>query len=175
MRAFRSRLRRSRPLLPPLRLRLLPSPPLPACRFPHVPALSALAPLLAMPTLALFPASAPATAPSFSVGVLPLVRLALALVLNGLAFLGGLACLGALGTVRSTNATGASCGGMRWSRVDSDIPRLMAGLCVLPVRSGLPSLLPPKELSSRDGASNEARPSPRAPERRDEPGRDTGP
>jgi hypothetical protein len=31
----------------------------------------------------------------------------------------------ALGTVRSTNATGASPGVMRWSRVDSDIPRLM--------------------------------------------------
>ena len=31
----------------------------------------------------------------------------------------------ALGTVRSTNATGASNGLMRWSRVDSDIPRRM--------------------------------------------------
>ena len=31
----------------------------------------------------------------------------------------------ALSIVRSTNATGASCGIMRWSRVDSDIPRLM--------------------------------------------------
>jgi len=31
----------------------------------------------------------------------------------------------ALGTVRSTNATGASSGVMRWSRVDSDILRLM--------------------------------------------------
>ena len=66
MRAFRSRLRRPGPLLPPLRLRLLPSPPLPACRFPLAPALSALAPLLAMPTRALSPASAPTTAPSFT-------------------------------------------------------------------------------------------------------------
>ena len=31
----------------------------------------------------------------------------------------------ALGTVRSTKATGASRGVMRWSRVDSDIPRLI--------------------------------------------------
>ena len=31
----------------------------------------------------------------------------------------------ALGTVRSTHATGASPGVMRWSRVDSDITRLM--------------------------------------------------
>ena len=44
----------------------------------------------------------------------------------------------ALGTVRSTTATGTSCGVMRWSRVDSDIPRLMAGLCVLLVRSAQP-------------------------------------
>jgi hypothetical protein len=94
MRAFRCRLRRPDPLLPPLRLRLLPLPFLPACRFPLAPTLSALAPLLAMRTLALFPASAPATAPSFSVSVLPLVRLALALVPNGLVLLGGLASLG---------------------------------------------------------------------------------
>ena len=31
----------------------------------------------------------------------------------------------ALGTVRSTHATGASLGVMRWSRVDSEIPSLM--------------------------------------------------
>ena len=62
MRAFRSRLRHPGPLLPPLRLRLLPSPPLPACRFPRAPAPSALAPLLAMPTLVLFTTGT--TAPS---------------------------------------------------------------------------------------------------------------
>ncbi len=56
--------------------------------------LSALAPLLAMLTRGLSPASAPTTAPSFSVSVLTLLRLALALVLKGLAFLGGLASLG---------------------------------------------------------------------------------
>jgi hypothetical protein len=50
--------------------------------------------LLAMTTLALSPASAPTTASSFSVSVLPLLLLALALVFNGLAFLGGLASLG---------------------------------------------------------------------------------
>jgi len=123
--AFLPRLRRPGPLprLPPLRLWLLP-PPHPHCRFPLAPALSALAPLLAMPTRALSPASAPTTAPSFSVRVLPLLRLALTVVLHGLAFLGGLAQV-ALGTVRSTNATGARCGLMRWSRVDSDIPRRM--------------------------------------------------
>jgi len=93
MRAFLPRLRRPGPLLP-LRLRLLLSPPLPACRFTLAPALSALAPLLAMPTLALSPASAPTTAPSFTVSVLPLLRLALALVLHWLPFLGGLASLG---------------------------------------------------------------------------------
>ena len=47
VRAFRLRLRRPGPLLPPLRLRLLPYPPFPACRFPLALALSALAPLLA--------------------------------------------------------------------------------------------------------------------------------
>jgi hypothetical protein len=72
------------------RLRLLP----PRLPLPPPPAPSALAPLLAMPTLALFRASAPTTAPSFSVGFLPLIRVALALVLNGLAFLGGLDSLG---------------------------------------------------------------------------------
>jgi len=51
-----------------------------------------------MPTLALSPASAPTTAPSFSVSVLPLLRLALALVLNGLAFRG--TCLAAGGEGR---------------------------------------------------------------------------
>ena len=61
MRAFVPRLRRPGPLFPPLSLRLHPSPPLPACRFPLAPALSALAPLLAMPTRALSPASAPTT------------------------------------------------------------------------------------------------------------------
>jgi hypothetical protein len=71
-----------------------PAPHLPACRFPLAPALSALAPLLAMPTRALYPASASATAPSFSVSVLSLLRLALALVLNALGLLGGLASLG---------------------------------------------------------------------------------
>jgi hypothetical protein len=94
MRAFRLRLRRPCPLLPPLRLRLLPSPPLPACRFLLAQALWALARLLAMPTRVLYPASALTTAPSFSVSVLPLLRLARALVLNGIAFLGGLASLG---------------------------------------------------------------------------------
>jgi hypothetical protein len=84
MRAFLPRLRRPGPLLPPLRFRLLPSPPLPAYRFPLDLALSALAPLLAMTTFALSPASAPITAPSFSVSVLSLLRLALALVLHGL-------------------------------------------------------------------------------------------
>jgi len=94
MRAFLPRLRRPGPLLPPLHLRVLPSPPLPACRFPLAPALSALARLLAMPTPALPPASAPTTAPSVSVSVLPLLRLALALVLHGLALPCGLASLG---------------------------------------------------------------------------------
>ena len=94
MRAFSLRLRRPGPLLRPLHLRLLPSPLLPVCCFPLAPALSALAPLLAMPARALSPASAPTTAPSFSVSVLTLLRLALALVLKGLAFLGGLASLG---------------------------------------------------------------------------------
>ena len=74
MRAFLPWLRRPGPLLPSLRLWLLPSPPLPSCRFPLAPALSALAPLFAMPARALSPASAPTTAPSFSVSVLPLLR-----------------------------------------------------------------------------------------------------
>jgi hypothetical protein len=65
MRAFLPRLRRPGPLLP--------SPPLPACRFPLAPALSALAPLLAMPTLVLSPASAPITALSFSASAPPKV------------------------------------------------------------------------------------------------------
>jgi hypothetical protein len=42
--------------------------------FPLGPALSALAPLLAMPTRALSPASAPTTAPSFTASVLPLLH-----------------------------------------------------------------------------------------------------
>ena len=45
-----------------------------------------------MSALSLFPT----TAPSFSVSVLPLLRLALALVLHGLSFLGGLASLSGL-------------------------------------------------------------------------------
>jgi len=98
MRAFRQRMLRPGSLLPPLRLRHLPSPPLPACRFPLVSGpvwpSPTLALRLAMPALALSPASAPTTAASFSVSVLPLLRLALALILNGLAFLGGLDSLG---------------------------------------------------------------------------------
>ena len=58
-----------------------------------------------MPARALSPASAPTTAPSFSVNVLTLLRLALALVLKGLAFLGGLASLG--GHARARNGLGA--------------------------------------------------------------------
>ena len=71
-----------------------------------------------------------------------------------------------------------------------------AGLCVLPVRSAQPldagpqttaehavvalyphSTDPTSYLGAAEmpGASNEARASPRAPERRGEPGRDTGP
>jgi hypothetical protein len=49
MRAFLPRLRRPGPLLPPLHLRLLPSPHLPACRFSLAPALSALALLPGLP------------------------------------------------------------------------------------------------------------------------------
>jgi len=90
MRAFLPRLRCPGPLLHRLRFRLLPSPLLLACRFTLAPALSALAPLLAMPTRGFTPASAPTAAPSFSVSVLFLLRLALALFLHGLAFLGGL-------------------------------------------------------------------------------------
>ena len=111
----------------------------------------------------------------------------------------------ALGTVRSTNATGASPGVMRWSRVDSDIPRLMVSRTLgaagearcrafgaHEARVGLAAAdagpqttaehavvaLYPHSTDlkcSRDGTSNEARASPRAPERRGEPGRDTWP
>jgi hypothetical protein len=93
--------------------------------FQGLSALSALASLHDMPTRSLSPALAPTTAPSFTVSVLPLLHLALALVLLGLALLGDLPASVALGTVKSTNATGASPGVMRWSRMDSDIPRLM--------------------------------------------------
>ena len=117
----------------------------------------------------------------------------------------------ALGTVMSTHATGASPGVMRWSRVDSDIPRLMVSrtlgaagearcralemLGAHEARVGWAALrgfvsclsgagpqttaehavvaLSPHSSdqrscffgSSRDGASNEARANPRAPER----------
>jgi hypothetical protein len=74
-----------------------------------------------MPTLALFPASAPTTAPSFSVSVLPLLRLALALVLNGLAFLGGLASEPPWPSASSGPQTppapaAGSCAGRAWTR-----------------------------------------------------------
>ena len=95
----------------------------------------------------------------------------------------------ALGTVRSTTATGASCGVMRWSRVDSGIPRLMAGLCVpaCPERAAADAglqktaehavvALYPHSSVQRSSAPSlgAAETSPRAPECRGEPGRNTG-
>jgi hypothetical protein len=196
MRAFLPLLRRPGPLLPPLRLRLLPSPPLPACRFPLAPA---LAPLRAMPTLDLSPASAPTTAPSFTVSVLPLLRLALALVLNGLAFLGGLASLGGPRHSQVHKRHRRQPRGLAWRSVErtrhESRGRHRGALCpacqeraaadagpqttaehaavaLYPHSSDQRSCF---QRSSRDGASNEARASPRAPERRGEPGRDTWP
>jgi hypothetical protein len=56
-------------------------------------------------TRALCPASAPTTAPSFSVIVLPLLRLVLALVLNGLASFGGARHLGTVRRWCISNST----------------------------------------------------------------------
>ena len=116
---------------------------LPACRFPLAPALSARAQLLAMPTLALSPASAPTTAPSFSVTVLPLLRVALALVLNGLAFLSGLASLGGYGLTdawRGGRSAMPSLGG-RWSARGTSLVGGTAGLCSLAIPSTQPQTM----------------------------------
>jgi hypothetical protein len=115
-----------------LHLRLFPSPRLPACRFPLALALWALAPLLAMTTLALFHASEP---------------------------------------LRSVERTRHESHGqhrgaffVRPERAAADAgPHTTAEHAVVALYPPLPSLHQPKELlrSSRDGASNEARASPR--------------
>ncbi len=63
-------------------LRHFPSPPLSACRSPLAPALSALAPLLAMPTLALSPASVSTPSPQLSPRGLTLLHVTCILLLH---------------------------------------------------------------------------------------------
>ena len=52
----------------------------------------------------------------------------------------------ALGTVRSTYATGASRGLMRWSHVHSDIPRLMVSRTLRRRRGGRGAMLSLEEV-----------------------------
>ena len=153
MRAFLLRLRRPGPLVPPLCLRLLPPPRLPACRFPLAPALS------------------------------PRGH---ALVVRGHPQAHGLACTrrGGRGAMLSLAGRWNARERVAWTtrglvfaaRAAAHAgPQTTAGPAVVALYPH--STDHTKEIlkSSRDGASNEARASPRAPQRRSESGCDTRP